>query len=171
MAHSHRTYLRNEKFRTWFDHGDDGDSGWSIWSRDGISKHRGVPIFNNAASAVSGLQNLIKRQQTRPNPDLERIEKVDAVLRFIMRRPVSQQKPDDEETLTFAGSNYTRQHERGQWQQHQDNWSQWQDAGASEWDYSAQNDAGGRRWRRWEEDQDESQGWAEDWHDWSRRDV
>ena len=46
--HTHGDYLRNQKFREWFDRGDDGTSGWSTTSREGISKHRGVAIFNNA---------------------------------------------------------------------------------------------------------------------------
>ena len=79
-AASHQYYLRNPQFRAWFDKGDDGGSGWSINSREGTSKHRNVPIFNNAAAAETGLRNLVRRQKSKPEPDQEKVAKVEEVL-------------------------------------------------------------------------------------------
>ncbi|CAE7698993.1 unnamed protein product [Symbiodinium sp. CCMP2592] len=99
IARSHEAYLGDASFKRWFDKGDDGDSGWSIHSREGQSKHRGVPIFNNAAAAKRGLKRLAERQKARANPDWHRIEQVESCLREIKLRPVS--RDNEEETLSF----------------------------------------------------------------------
>ena len=101
--HTHQDYTRNSKFRAWFDRGDDKTSGWSIRSREGKSKHRGVAIFNNADAAVKGLENLLQRASKTDLPNKLGISHVEAVLKLIKRRPVAPGGgDDDEETLTFA---------------------------------------------------------------------
>lgn len=102
-VHSHQDYLSNQKFRAWFDYGDDRRSGWSIRSRDGKSKHRGVAIFNNADAAEKGLRNLIKRAKKKASPNDRKISIVEETLNLIKRRPVGEGE-DDEETLTFASA-------------------------------------------------------------------
>lgn len=62
-VHSHSYYMYYEKFRSWFNHGDDGGPGWSIRSREGRSHHRGVIAFNNADAAIKGLKNLAMRRE------------------------------------------------------------------------------------------------------------
>ena len=92
--------MANHKFRDWFDKGDDGGSGWSILNREGRSKHRGVPIFNNAAAAQRGLRNLYERLHHRETPDSEHVRSLGSLLQNLKRRPVSQ-GDSDEETLTL----------------------------------------------------------------------
>ena len=99
-VHSHQEYMANHKFRGWFDKGDDGGSGWSILNREGRSKHRGVPIFNNAAAAQRGLRNLHERLHHRDTPDSELVRSIGSLLQVLRRRPVSQ-GDSDEETLTL----------------------------------------------------------------------
>ena len=99
-VHSHQEYMANHKFRGWFDKGDDGGSGWSILNREGRSKHRGVPIFNNAAAAQRGLHNLYERLRHRDTPDSELVRSLASLLPGLRRRPVSQ-GDSDEETLTL----------------------------------------------------------------------
>lgn len=100
---SHQDYERDPKFREWFDHGDDRTSGWSIRSREGKSKHRGVAVFNNADAAVKGLENLLQRALVQDLPNEHGISLVEAVLKLIKRRPVAPGcGDDDEETLTFV---------------------------------------------------------------------
>ncbi|CAE7780784.1 unnamed protein product [Symbiodinium sp. CCMP2592] len=99
-VHSHQEYMANHKFRDWFDKGDDGGSGWSILNREGRSKHRGVPIFNNAAAAQRGLHNLYERLHHREASDSERVRSLGSLSQGLRRRPVSQ-GDSDEETLTL----------------------------------------------------------------------
>lgn len=100
---SHQDYERDPKFRKWFDHGDDRTSGWSIRSREGESKHRGVAIFNNADAAVKGLENILQRALVQDLPNKRGISLVEALLKLIKHRPVAPGcGDDDEETLTFA---------------------------------------------------------------------
>ena len=100
---SHQDYERDPKFREWFDHGDDRTSGWSIRSREGKSKHRGVAMFNNADAAVKGLENLLRRASKQDLPNEHGISHVEALLKLIKRRPVAPGcGDDDEETLTFV---------------------------------------------------------------------
>jgi len=101
--YAHQDYKRFPRFRAWFDRGDDKTSGWSIRSREGKSKHRGVAIFNNADAAVKGLENLLQRASQSDLPNELGISHVEALLKLIKRRPVARDcGDDDEETLTFA---------------------------------------------------------------------
>ncbi|CAE7758716.1 unnamed protein product [Symbiodinium sp. CCMP2456] len=100
IARSHSAYLRDAKFKRWFDKGDDGLSGWSISSREGIAQHRGRPMFNTAVATEIGLRRLVEREKAHADADWQKIEPAERLLRDIKRRPAS--KDNDEETLTFG---------------------------------------------------------------------
>ena len=164
-ARSHQHYLQNSKFKAWFDKGDDGGSGWSIHSREGTSKHRNVPTFNNAAAALIGLGNLVERELSRPVPDEEKINKVREVLKMCKRRPVSAKEPD-EETLTFD-SRYEDAQSRKD-----DDWESWRKDAKDEREEWHDN-SDDQEWSNRDYHSDERVGWRGHWDykEWSNGDY
>eukprot|EP00435_Cladocopium_sp_Y103_P043640 s1868_g12.t1 len=96
-VYSHSYYMHNEKFRSWFDNGDDGVSGWTIRSREGKSHHRGVQAFNNADAAIKGLKNLAMRREQAGSND--RTFSLAELCENLKKRPVGWDW--EEETLTL----------------------------------------------------------------------